>query len=102
MHFNTIILIAVGAIVITLFSCGSSLYLPTQAEANKVGTTIDTLTLARKVYINNCGSCHRLYNPQDISTKDWEKVLPKMIKKAKLKKDYEALVSMYIHAGIKN
>lgn len=84
------------AFCIVVYACSTTLYLPTQADAQKTDVSIDTLTIGRNIYINNCGSCHRLHSPESFSKKEWTDVLPSMFKKAKMKKDDARLVLSYI------
>lgn len=47
----------------------------------------------------SCQKCHKLYEPTSHSVKQWEKILPRMSKKANLTDDQAAKVRAYILAN---
>lgn len=54
------------------------------------------------VYQGNCGKCHALPKAEAITVSKWERVLPRMTKKANLTEDQGAKVRAYVlsHAQI--
>ena len=62
---------------------GQKLYTPTAEDSKRTGVSKDTLVFGRKLYVNNCGSCHPLISPGQFTKESWVKVLPEMQKKAK-------------------
>ncbi len=53
------------------------------------------------IYTNSCGRCHKLFVPADKSQDKWERVLPRMIKRAKLTEGQGELVRAYVMANLK-
>jgi hypothetical protein len=51
---------------------------------------------ARKLYINKCARCHKLYDPSNYSDAEWNRWMDKMSRKAKLKPDQKEILSKYI------
>ena len=52
------------------------------------------------IYTNNCGKCHKLFVPSSKSVETWERVLPSMIRKAKLTDEQGTLVRGYVMANL--
>jgi mono/diheme cytochrome c family protein len=75
------------------------LYKPTLADAQRTGIHADTLMMGRKQYINNCGSCHALYMPGQYSKEEWENVLYRMQKKAKITDQQAKTILNYLKSG---
>src|SRR5262245_28873621 len=44
----------------------------------------DPLIATRKLYLNKCARCHKLYDPAKYSDADWQDWMTKMSRKAKL------------------
>ena len=84
-----------------IFSCSQSLYVPTLADSQKNGVSTDTLVLGRNLYVNNCGSCHSLYQPERYTKSEWDKVMPKMQKKANCNNMETAIITKYLKARSK-
>ena len=55
-----------------------------RADDQWPGTTLADLQQGRSEYVQNCASCHNLHAASDLSPTQWEKVMVKMQKKAKL------------------
>jgi len=53
------------------------------------------------IYRASCGKCHKLFVPAQKSQDKWERVLPRMIKRAKLTEDQGGLVWAYVMANLK-
>ena len=56
------------------------------------------LQLGRKLFAANCASCHTLYSPSKFSTDQWEKIMVKMQKKAKIDDAKRDSILMYLTA----
>ena len=80
---------------------GQKLYKPSLADAQRSGISSDTLMLGRKLYVNNCGSCHSLYMPGQYSEKEWIKTIPEMQMKAKISNQQTLTILNYLKAGAK-
>src|SRR5690606_14882979 len=50
----------------------------------------------RLVYQNSCGKCHKLFAPESRDIEKWEKVLPRMAKRAKLDDETTGKVRAYL------
>lgn len=89
------------AIVLVVIGCSQALYIPTFTDSQKAGVSADTLALGRKLYVNNCGSCHSLYQAERYTAGEWVKVMPEMQKKAKCNDQQVALITKYLQARSK-
>ena len=89
-------------VLLVVISCSPSLYLPTMADSQKMGVSIDTLTLGRNLYVKNCGSCHNLYKAEQFTKSGWYKVMPVMQKKAKINNQDRKLMLNYLLARSKD
>ncbi|NEW81651.1 MAG: cytochrome c [Mariniphaga sp.] len=85
-------------ILIVVFGCSQALYIPTFADSQNAGVSTDTLALGRKLYVNNCGSCHSLYLPAQYTKNEWVKVMPEMQKKANCNDQQVAIITKYLKA----
>lgn len=52
----------------------------------------------KKIWEASCDKCHKLFQPESHSVKAWERILPRMSKKAKLEEQQRGLVRAYILA----
>jgi mono/diheme cytochrome c family protein len=95
--FKTILLLL--SLFTGMAAYNQKLYKPTLADARRTGITTDTLMLGRKLYVNNCGSCHNLYMPDQYSKKEWETVVPRMQKKAKITDQQAQAILNYLKSG---
>jgi hypothetical protein len=53
---------------------------------------------ARKVYAAKCAKCHRFYEPTNYAEPAWRHWMEAMSRKARLKRDQDALLSKYLDA----
>lgn len=81
---SKILLITIITAIILFCKCGPVLYMPVATDAQRVGTTLDTLLQGRRLYVNNCASCHSLYSPERYSANEWQTYVNRMQKKAKI------------------
>lgn len=98
MKFKAIISLLAAAI---LYSCSPTIYKPTltDVESGKkhyADLTMEQLNSGFNLYSDKCGSCHKLYKPQEISSQRWTKVLPDMKIEAKLTEKEFELISKYV------
>lgn len=75
------------------------LYKPTAADAQRTGIPVDTLVMGRKLYVNNCGSCHSLYMPGRYTEKEWTKNVSEMQKRTKLSQEQALAILKYLKSG---
>ena len=78
-----------------------ALYIPTHADSQNTGESIDSLVLGRKLYVNNCASCHNLHKSEEFTRNEWTKVMPVMQKKAKSNNADTQLILKYLKARSK-
>ena len=80
-------------------ACSPALYLPTTEVAQLKNHQLESLSLGRQLYIENCGSCHRLHLPGEFSGQAWYSFLDSMQHKAKITDGQKQLVLDYILSG---
>jgi len=88
-------------VLFVVIGCSQALYFPTLTDSQKAGVSNDALATGRKLYVNNCGSCHSLYQPERYTTSEWVKVMPEMQKKAKCNDQQVAIITKYLQARSK-
>ena len=74
---------------------------PGQADADRgaktfPGYTLNDLNLGKQIYVDHCNKCHRYKAPETRNETKWDKVIPKMAKKAKLDSTQQSLVLKYV------
>jgi cytochrome c5 len=60
------------------------------------GTTLADLNNGEVLYTKSCNRCHGYKNPQSRSAEKWNRIIPKMSKKAKLSNDEELLLLKFV------
>jgi len=60
------------------------------------GTTLTNLNAGEATYIKSCNKCHGYKKPQSKKAEKWEKIIPKMAKKAKLNQADESLLLKFV------
>jgi hypothetical protein len=66
-------------------------------QATKPDVTLEALQSGCQLYIQKCANCHRVYYPANYTATEWQHLLPKMFKKAKISSDIEKkLLQQYI------
>ena len=75
-----------------------ALYVPTTSDVTATATLAD-LQAGRTVFINNCGRCHNLYNPDSYSAANWKTIVPSMASRAGLSATETAQVTKYVTRG---
>jgi hypothetical protein len=76
----------------------SSLYVPSNSDVT-ANATLAELEQGRTLYINNCGSCHGLYSPDNYSPSQWNGILSSMTPKTSLTSAQVTLVKKYVTRG---
>ena len=102
MNSNTKFAVLFSFILVVIISCSPALYLPTLADSQKTGIAVDTLSMGRKLYVNNCGSCHNLYKAESYRKSEWYKILPEMQKKTDCNNQQKKLIFNYLMARSKD
>jgi len=75
-----------------------NLYTPSSGDATSTATLAD-LQQGRTLYMNNCGSCHSLYSPDDYAPASWKSIVPNMAGRANLSSAQSLLVTKYVTRG---
>ena len=71
-----------------IVACSASkLATPTDADVTRGSSqyadlSLDQLKHGRKLYVDNCGKCHKLYQPTDHPVEEWTEVVPHMVHEA--------------------
>ena len=95
--------------VVTLFlaSCGTKKTTAATAETTapasktvKAAELTPELAEGKNLYDNSCARCHKLYEPKDFMKEDWQPILVRMQKKAKLDDVKMASITNYIHSQL--
>lgn len=81
------------SIVFSVFlfaACAVKLSEPMQADATRVSGqfpnfTVENLQSGKRIYTENCASCHKLAKPSAFSEADWRKIVPNMVAKVNKK-----------------
>jgi Cytochrome c len=76
-----------------LTSCATTLYIPLQ---NIGSISAENLKKGRKLYVNNCASCHQLYMPNRYDEKQWIRNLDEMQTRAKITDNDKKLILDYL------
>ena len=56
------------------------------------------IVAARKLYVNKCARCHRLYEPTRYDDKAWQNWMEKMRRKARLNDTQYELLNRYLRS----
>ncbi len=62
----------------------------------------ETVASGYELYTNECGRCHKLKTVDNYSREDWNGILPRMAKKAKLEGEQEQTIDAYINWELGN
>lgn len=94
-------MLLLSGLIVCLTGCISSLYLPTEIDAQKYNCSLETLKTGRELYINKCGGCHNLYFPQSRTKQEWQEVMNKMQKRSKIENQQKDLILKYLETNSK-
>ncbi|WP_164111330.1 MULTISPECIES: hypothetical protein [Sphingobacterium] len=61
----------------------------------------DQITQGQTLFANSCGNCHKLKQPETRTAEQWNKIVKRMIPKAKLSDEEGKLVRAYVIANSK-
>jgi len=78
MKTRAVTLVVLGMFV---FSCAPKIVTPIAEE--KKGLTPE-LAEGKSMYENNCAKCHNLKNPNEYTAEEWQPIMIRMQKKAKI------------------
>ena len=95
-----------AAITLFMVSCGTqkntpvAAVLPAETETAKAVALTPELTEGQNLYSNNCAKCHKLFEPKKFTQEEWQPILVKMQKKAKLDDVQMASITNYINSQL--
>ena len=87
-------------LLLSLGSCSSPLYTPLK-ENMPASANIENLTKGRRLYINNCGSCHTLFLPAKYDRANWIRAVNNMQEKAQISDSEKNLIIDSLSMGNK-
>lgn len=97
MKTNKIVLGTIAtASIIFLAACSSTKKTASSAPVAEVHFTAAELEEGKLIMESSCKRCHKLYEPESHTPKQWDKILPRMNKRAKLSPDQAAKVRGHI------
>lgn len=74
----------------------------TEMQQKLPGISLEEAKQGFKLYKFNCAGCHYLHKPNDYTIPVWEKILPEMLGKAKIRSKKDAqLIKNYLFAKSK-
>lgn len=86
-----------------LSQCSTTSYLPTEADAQRAGTSLDALLASRVLYTEKCSKCHSLPQPEKYTSKaQWEKAINKMQSRAKINDEQKQTIMVYLTSKCTN
>jgi hypothetical protein len=70
-----------------------------EAQARSLGFNPDSLPQGREIFVTQCARCHASPEVHGYSVPQWERILPRMSRRAKLDADQESAVRAYVLAA---
>lgn len=99
--------LALGTFILAMVNCSpkasksvSTEPAPT-AEQMKANFSEEQMAQGKTIWESNCNRCHKLFAPESRDNEKWDRVLKRMIPKAKLSPEDGALVRAYLIAHSK-
>ncbi len=92
-----------AAVLLTACSSSKSASVASTAPAAPAASAVELtpeLAEGKNLYENSCARCHKLYEPTKFSKEDWQPILVRMQKKAKLDDVKMASITNYIHSQL--
>src|ERR1700722_11971125 len=88
-HLRFLGLLALGMFPMACATTGGGVPVPeattvSRADSQWPGTTLIDLKKGRDAYVQNCASCHNLHDASDLSPTQWEMIMVRMQKKARI------------------
>jgi cytochrome c5 len=101
-------ILTLTAITMILVSCGTKKApavaaaptAPTVTDAPKTVELTAELAEGKNLYENSCAKCHKLYEPKKFTQEEWQPILVRMQKKAKVDDVKMASITNYIHSQL--
>lgn len=98
------LMILVAGLLVLAISCSKTLYVaytPTEIDVQNSGASLENLTKGQTIYSTSCTKCHSIDPPEKYTKAEWDKILPRMSKKAKLTASDSEILGVYIFARAK-
>ena len=94
---------AVVFLGLSILSCASAIPDPREADLLTLpndlsGMTLEDLREGRRLYVENCGGCHRLRTPDERTPAQWTEAFVKMRKRVRLTTHEEDRLIAYLRA----
>ncbi|KAF2512721.1 cytochrome c [Flavobacterium zhairuonense] len=94
-------ILTLTAAVLMLASCGTKKAPAVAADAPATPKELTPeLAAGKSLYENNCAKCHKLFEPTKFTKEEWQPILVRMQKKAKLDDTNMASITNYIHSQL--
>jgi hypothetical protein len=95
------LMLGASCLVLGLASCGTALPDPQLSDLQTLGADFSWVSLqdlrdGRRLYADNCGGCHRLRPPQDLTSPEWNKAFLEMRQRIRLKDTEADRVIVYL------
>ncbi len=91
--------------IIALISCSpKTIEAVTETEETSTADEMPKTDIGegKVVYLKDCSKCHQMKTVTDFTKDQWNGILPRMIKRAKLSEDEARQVSSYIYWALEN
>ena len=89
-------LLSAFALITVLASCSSSKKAVAETNEAKQVTLTPELAQGKELFDTKCGKCHKLPNTANFSAEEWEPIMLRMQKKAKITDEERVLVYNYV------
>lgn len=93
-----------------IYSCGTTpkvtamkpdpVQVPPRVASPNEAPMSEDIAQGKIMYENKCAACHRLYAPKEFSKEDWQPILIRMQKKARLEDHDMAKINNYIFTSL--
>jgi hypothetical protein len=95
-----------ASLIFCMMSCGTAIPDPQEADLRMLpgdlsGISLNDLRNGRKLYVQNCGGCHRLKPPQEQTDSQWIESYAKMRTRVELNRSEEERLLAYLRAFAK-
>ena len=81
--------------LLILTGCATSLYIPDQSVVT-ADASLEELNEGRKLYIENCSSCHILYAPGKYKREEWQVQADEMQERSHINLQQKNLILKYL------
>jgi len=89
------------AAITLLAACGTKSVAETVEEA-PLEFPNETIAAGYALYSSDCSKCHRAKTVENFSREQWDEILPKMARKAKISDEQELQINEYINWELAN